>query len=126
MSIQHSVSHLSEVSGKEMSSVVFISDYIQLIFEEDYKETMIFTAFTLPTIRAGSSFYIRSDISYCNILCSLINQTVTEIDIEEGIAITLLFQSNIALEISLKREANGGQEAAMFSSENGLTIWQLP
>ncbi|ULO09546.1 hypothetical protein H1230_12690 [Paenibacillus sp. 19GGS1-52] len=115
--------HLNDILENEMSSVVFIRDYIQLIFEEDYKETMIFTAFTLPIIRIGLSSYTRSDISYCNILCSLINQTVTEIDIKEGVAITLFFENNIVLEVSLKGEYNEGPEAAMFRSENGLTVW---
>ncbi|NOU82662.1 hypothetical protein GC101_27755 [Paenibacillus sp. LMG 31459] len=126
MSNEHSVSHLSDISGKEMSSVVFIRDYIQLIFEEDYKETMIFTAFTLPIIKTEVSSYIRTDITYCNILCSLINQTVTKVDIEENVVISLLFENNMVLEISLRGEDNEGPEAAMFSSGNGLTVWPLP
>lgn len=117
--------HLKDILKNEMSSVVFIRDYIQLIFEND-KETMIFTSFTLPTIRKESLIYQRTDMCYCNILCSLINQSVIKIDVQADVAISLLFESNILLEVSLKGEDNEGPEAAMFRSENGLTVWQLP
>jgi hypothetical protein len=108
-----------------MSSVVFIRDYIQLIFEEDYKETMGFTAFTLPVIRTESATYIRTDSSYCNMLCSLINHTVNRVVIEDDVAISLFFEGGVVLEVSLKSEDNEGPEAAMFSSGNGLSVWQL-
>ncbi|ULO04725.1 hypothetical protein H1230_16280 [Paenibacillus sp. 19GGS1-52] len=44
MSINKSSNHLKDIKKNEMSSVVFIRDYIQLIFENDEETIVTFYA----------------------------------------------------------------------------------
>jgi hypothetical protein len=85
----HESSHLKAIETNEMSSVVFIRDYVQLVFEND-KETVRLTAYTYPTVRIKSKVFNKQIIGYCDALCSLINQTVKKTVVEEGIAFIII------------------------------------
>ncbi|BBH19470.1 hypothetical protein Back11_08150 [Paenibacillus baekrokdamisoli] len=118
----HESALLKAIETSEMSSVVFIRDYIQLVFEND-KETVILTAFTLPTVLIKNELFNKQVVGYCDALCSLINQAVKKALVEEGIAISLLFENEELVKISLREEDYKGTEAAMFSSVDGISVW---
>jgi hypothetical protein len=110
------------VEKSELSSVIFIRDYIQFVFEGE-KENVILSAFTLPSTVVNNHKYTLHTVGYRDALCSLINKVVKTAS-DEGNSIKITFVSGDILEISLKEEDYEGPEAAMLTAENGqMTVW---
>ncbi|MFC4766978.1 hypothetical protein [Effusibacillus consociatus] len=118
-SLSDGQSILQILVGREMSSVEFVRDYIQLRFDGP-----TLTAFTLPVITVNGTSYDIKTPGYRDALCSLIGREVQRTEIQEHEVIRLVFEQNAALEISLRDEDYEGPEAAMFDPENGeLWVW---
>jgi hypothetical protein len=116
------ISILKSIENTEISSIVFIRDYIQLIFEGPV-ETATLTAFTLPIVtNNGTSFTIQMS-GYRDALCSLISKRVLKTITQEKVAIRLFFEGNEVVEISLRDEDYEGPEAVMFREGETLIVW---
>ncbi|MFJ5713673.1 hypothetical protein [Neobacillus sp. NPDC093127] len=113
---------ISWIEGVEMTSVIFIRDYIQLIFE-GINDTAILTAYKLPTVYKNNVSYSIVTKGYRDELCSLINQKVEKVILLEKEAIKLIFEKNTTMEISLLEQDYEGPEAAMFMRGDDIVVW---
>jgi hypothetical protein len=110
------------IEGVEMTSVIFIRDYIQLVFE-GINDTAILTTYTLPTVYNNNVSYSIDIKGYRDELCSLINQKVEKVLLLEKKAIRLIFEQNTVIEISLREQDYDGPEAAMFMRGEEIAVW---
>jgi hypothetical protein len=114
---------LKSIEKSELSSVIFVRDYIQFVFEGE-KENIILSAFTLPSTVVGNQKYYYQTSGWRDALCTLINKIVKAAFAEEGYTIKITFEDGDSLEISLKEEDYEGPEAAMLTTDNGMmTVW---
>jgi hypothetical protein len=114
---------IKEIESSDLSSVIFIRDYIQFVFEGK-KENVILSAFTLPTTEVCNQKYHSKTSGWRDALCALINKIVSTAIAEEGNAIKITFEDGDFLEISLKEEDYDGPEAAMLTNDNGkIIVW---
>lgn len=111
---------LNTFTNRKLVSVEFILDYIQLHFDE-----ATITAITWPTIQTKGTNYESSNIEYRNILCDLIGQKLTQVQVIEKDKVLLIFGETASLEISLKPIDYIGAEAVLFRthSDNQLWVW---
>ncbi|MBP3951788.1 hypothetical protein [Bacillus suaedae] len=109
---------LESLEKSDLSSVVFIRDYIQFVFEGE-KENVILSAFTQPSTIVSNQIYEFQSAGWRDALCTLINKIVRTAIAEEGIAIKITFEDGDVLEISLRKEDYEGPEAAMLCIKNG-------
>jgi hypothetical protein len=109
----------------ELSSVVFVRDYLQFVFEGEHNN-VILSAFTLPIAIINAVEYKGYSDGYRDALCSLINKVVKETFAKEGELIKITFEDGDRLEISLRQEDYDGPEAAMLYEENvngQILVW---
>ncbi|SDZ27057.1 hypothetical protein [Thermoactinomyces sp. DSM 45892] len=116
---------LKRIEGSELSSVIFIRDYIQLTFEGDQCDSKL-TAFTTPVIRIrnDSVSYRYGESGYCDKMCDLINQTVEAVKEYPDKEVKILFTNGVYFSISLREEDYEGPEAMMFQ-DNNLNEWEV-
>jgi hypothetical protein len=106
----------------ELASVVFVRDYVQLVFEG--QSTAILTAFTWPTVHHGGRVYVMQADGYRDTLCSLIGQRLTKAEAEDEVEILAVFQTGDTIRISLRQADSDGYEAAMLTSEGRMIyVW---
>lgn len=114
---------IKSLEGSDLSTVIFIRDYIQFVFEGE-KENVLLSAFTLPTTVVSNHKYDFQTSGWRDALCSSINKTVSTAITEDGNAIEIAFEDGTILEISLREEDYEGPEAAMLTNDNGqITVW---
>jgi hypothetical protein len=99
----------SSIINRELSSVEFVRDYLQLRFDGP-----TLTAFVWPSLLDGHNERKFGEVEYRNMLCSLIGQRVIEAYLEPGTAVYLRFEDQTSLSISLKKEEAMGAEAGHF------------
>ena len=103
------------LSGRELSSVEFVRDYIQLRFDGPR-----LTIITDPVVGNSTEEYARINPNFCNMLCRLIGHPVKDISLNEE-NIILYFLDDQIIKIFLHSETG---EALIFDDENGKTwIW---
>ncbi len=111
------------IEKSELSSVIFIRDYIQFVFEGK-KENFILSAFTMPSTVVKYHKYNLHTSGWRDALCTLINKIVKTSIVDEGISIKIIFENGDLIEISLKDEDYEGPEAAMLYEDDGqITVW---
>jgi hypothetical protein len=107
---------LAELVGRDLTSVEFVLDYIQLHFEKP-----CLTALNLPSVR-GSGWEVKfGEHGYRDRLCEQIGARVEAVDANEVEAI-LRFADGNAIVISLRDEDYRGPEAINFTNGDG-TWW---
>lgn len=115
------ITGLKTIEGIEMSSVIFIRDYVQLVFE-GHENTAILSLFEFPTITTNAVSYNIQMNGYRDVLCSIINQKLIEVMTKEE-TIRLIFEKDVIVQISLRDEDYEGTEVAMFKKGNEITVW---
>jgi len=104
---------LAELVGRDLTSVEFVLDYIQLHFEKP-----CLTALTLPSVR-GAGWEVKfGDPGYRDRLCEQIGVSVEAVDATEVEAV-LRFANGNAIVISLRNEDYRGPEAINFTNGEG-------
>ncbi|WP_144855318.1 hypothetical protein [Paenibacillus cremeus] len=93
---------IETLKNSELSSVIFIRDYLQFVFEGEQTATL--TAYTLPLTFVGGRKYNSHTVGYRDALVSLINQVVKESVVQDGHAISIIFDNGDGVEISLKED----------------------
>ncbi|WP_244064015.1 hypothetical protein [Bradyrhizobium sp. Ce-3] len=99
----------SAIEGKRLSSVVFVEDYVQLVFDGD-----VLTMFVWPEISGGSKIFKQGSEGYCDALSRLINRRVVEAAEHPGEQLSMLFSSGDVLSMSLREDDRTGVEAGTF------------
>jgi hypothetical protein len=99
--------------GRELSSVEFVRDYIQLRFDGP-----CLTLVTNPVLEILNDEYTRTTPGFCDALCNFIGYRVEEAILNEEIAI-LRIENDRKIKISLKSSDRKAEEAIIFDSGNG-------
>jgi hypothetical protein len=107
---------LSELVGRPLTSVVFIHDYLQFVFDGP-----TLTALTIPTFQSGERSLARAQPGYCDAVCALIEVLVEKIEVN-GQQLEIGFANGAVLQISLAESEYTGPEAINYTGENGNGI----
>jgi hypothetical protein len=107
---------LDEISGRRMSSVEFVHDYIQFRFDGP-----CLTTFTLPSIKKGNQLIGATDEGYKDGLCSQIGVQVERVIVGSE-ELIVEFANLVAFAVSLRNKDYNGPEAIEYSGDNGR-VW---
>jgi len=111
---------LSVLVGEELSSIIFVADYVQFDFNGPR-----LTAFSPPVVRLRGGESRFPGPGSRDALCSLIQQVVASAIARQDDRIDVTFASGARLSILLGAGQYEGPEAATFSDPNagGLLVW---
>lgn len=101
----------SEIVGRQLTSVVFILDYLQFIFDGP-----CLPALTRPTFHKDDEV-ISSGPGYCDALCSQIGVPVRSVGVQEN-HLTIAFVSGAQIKVSLCEGDYTGPEAINYIGES--------
>ena len=106
--------------GEILSAVIFVEDYVQLIFNGS-----ILTAYVWPVIHTQGKSFTFESATYKDNLCNLIGKHVTEAIGHNDEMIRIVFESGEAIVISLLDDnLGGGPEFATFKTrDNKYVVW---
>ncbi|MDE1175934.1 MAG: hypothetical protein PW789_04940 [Edaphobacter sp.] len=110
---------ISEIIGTELNAVEFVQDYLQLRFEAP-----MLTFYAWPHILFSDFSLAYGEPEYRNALCSLIGEKVEEATLEEGDSLTVKFENDTVIALSLREEDLDGPQAGAYS-DSGLTTDQI-
>jgi hypothetical protein len=106
--------------GEQLSSVIFVQDYLQLDFDGNR-----LTCYVWPVIALDDIEYRFNDTEYRNKLCNLIAKLVKYVILEDGISLRIVFTDNSAIFLPLDynrpiiRDDPSIKEIAIFEDSNG-------
>ena len=100
---------LSELVGREMSSVEFVRDYLQLRFDGP---TM--NVYTPVTVVAGEERATTWDAHVRDLLCAQISKAVSSVSVEASEVLTLVFADASVIRISLREQDYRCTEAVYY------------
>lgn len=101
--------------GEQLSSVVFVQDYLQLDFDGSR-----LTCFIWPEVTIGDSVFRFGDESYRNQLCSIISKEVAKTILIQDVIIQIVFDTSSEIRLSLDpKNPQILHEIAMFVDEKG-------
>ena len=109
---------ISEIVGTELNAVEFVQDYVQLRFE-----TPVLTFYAWPHVLFSEYSLAYGEPEYRNALCALIGEKVEEATLEEGDSLTVKFENDTVIGLSLREEDLDGPQAGAYSA-TGLTADQ--
>ena len=101
---------ISEIIGEELNAVEFVQDYLQLRFDMP-----LLTLYAWPHILLSEFSIAYGEPEYRNALCSLIGEKVDEATLEEGDSLTIKFENDTVIALSLREEDLDGPEAGSYS-----------
>lgn len=104
---------LEVIIGEQLSSVVFVQDYLQLDFDGNK-----LTCYIWPKVNIGEE-YEFSNLNYRNILCGLIAKIVSTIKVDEGETVYIYFEGNSSLKFNLNEVAPQIGNAIILDTYDG-------
>ena len=102
------------MDAEPMSQVVFVHDYIQLVFQGTY-----FNLYNAVTIHRDNRTLRRNDLGFCDELCHLIGQRVVDTSTEAGQFTSVAFGNGTRVSVSLRAEDGNGPEAFELGNNKG-------
>jgi hypothetical protein len=105
----------------ELVGITFIRGYIQFLFDGPVLNT-----YTLPLIKIESKIITSIDFGYYDTLCMLIGkEIISAFEDKKEERITIKFENNIELLVSLKSEDRNCAEAVMLQLETdgSWNVW---
>jgi hypothetical protein len=110
---------LSVLIGRQLSSVEFVQDYLQLRFDGP-----CLTAVTHPRVRVGQLSLEWGKAGYRDQVCDRIGKVVTGAVISEGQEVCLEFDDGAYIIISLSPDDYRAAEAVTFDNgDQGFWVW---
>ena len=111
---------LQQLIGEQLSSVTFVMDYFQLHFDGPF----INVTSDLTTVRLGSEISKSWDDRFRNMLCGQIQKIVRSVRIIEDQSLTIKFEEDSEIIVSLKPEDQSGPEAIYYAGfeDNGWGV----
>jgi hypothetical protein len=100
-----------------LSQVVFIHDYIQLVFQHEG-----FSIYNAAEVVRDGGVIRQGQIGYCDALVSLINQRVTSVAVAEPYKLSLTFESGVEFHVLSGDDATNSPEAYEFRGADNLWI----
>jgi hypothetical protein len=107
---------ISEIIGEELNAVEFVQDYLQLRFD-----TPLLTLYAWPHVLLSEFSIAHGEPEYRNALCSLIGEKVEEAALEEGDSLTIKFENETVIALSLREEDLDGPEAGAYSPTGSVS-----
>ena len=101
---------IERIIGKQLSSVEFVQDYVQLRFDGP-----TLTVFTWPVLRIATMSVHSRDVGYKDDLCERIGHKVSSASFHEANAINITFDDGAEISISLKSQDRERPEAGYFT-----------
>ena len=106
----------SELVSRQLSSVEFVQDYVQLRFDGPYV-----TAMTLLTVSRGKEVLTSNDPGFRDALCGQIASDVVKVGVNaEGLALS--FSNGAIVKVSLLEEHYQGPEAINYVTEDRWVV----
>lgn len=99
-----------------LSQVVFVHDYIQLVFQEEG-----FSLYNSVVVRLDDVEYEQGQTGFADALVSFIGKAVVAVGASDECALVLYFECGAQVEV-LKIRGATGPEAFQFNGPHGLTI----
>lgn len=99
------------LKDQQLSSVIFVQDYLQLDFDG-----YTVTCYAWPVVILLDGKYTVNDIEYRNMLCSLITKKISNASFIEDEMLVINFQTGEKIKINLKN-VNG--EVVYFTTPEG-------
>jgi hypothetical protein len=103
---------LSGILGEELVAVEFVQDYLQLRFDGP-----LLTLYAWPHLLLSEYSIAFGEPEYRNALCALIGEKVEEATLEEGDSLTVKFENDVVIALSLREEDLDGPEAGRYSED---------
>ena len=101
----------SELIGHQLSSVVFVQDYLQLDFDGDRM-----TMYVWPTLHMTHGCRRFGEVEYRNELCSFIAKKISSIELQEQACLILNFRDTPD---TIHLALNTGDEALYYTQSEG-------
>ncbi len=90
----------TDLRDTQLASVAFVQDYLQLDFDGP-----LLTLYVWPDIADADGISIAyGEPGYRDALCTVIGETVTTPDLNEGRSLTIEFENGTVLALSLREE----------------------
>lgn len=105
------------LDAEPLSQVVFIHDYIQLVFQDTY-----FNLYNRVTVHRGGCNLKSSDVGFADELRRLIGERVVDTSSEEGQFSAVKFECGTQISVSLRAEDANGPEAFELGDSKGLCV----
>jgi hypothetical protein len=103
--------------GEQLSSVTFVQDYWQFDFDGQG-----FTALTRVEVQANGLKVMDGDDQFRNVLCGQISKIVRRVNLSQREALTITFEDQSSISISLRWDDYRGPEAVHFRDGKGAVI----
>jgi hypothetical protein len=104
--------------GRRLSSVTFVMDYIQLMFDPPPSVN----ALTPITVRSGGRMAVSGDDGFRNLICEQIPKTVMSVSLVDGEALTFSFEDGSTISLSLRQQDYVCPEAVNIYGRDNLCI----
>jgi hypothetical protein len=111
---------LKELIGRDLASVEFVRDYVQLRFDGPE-----LTAYSWPTLYDAGRAVTRDAAGYCAALVALINQVVSAVTLKEGKELIIEWKNDALLLIDLSHKSVTMPEAVYFTLGDEHTHWMV-
>ena len=99
-----------------LSQVVFVHDYVQLVFQDEN-----FSLYNSVRVRLGAIEFEQRSTGFADALVSLIGLAVVEVGSSEDCALMLNFERGAQVQV-LKARGEEGPEAFQFNGRHGPIV----
>lgn len=103
--------------SESLSQVVFIHDYLQLIFQDEG-----FNIYNLAEVEVHGVKSMQGQPGFCDAVVSLIGQRITAASHSDKCALKLLFEEGAQIVVRNDGEAIRGPESFEFNGRNQLPV----
>jgi len=102
-----------------LSQVVFVHDYLQLVFQEE-----TFTIYNEAEVQTGSESYRTGQPGFRGALVEAIGQRITSASTSNEGKLNLIFEAGLRFSVNTDPASVGSPEAWQFSSPRQLPVAQ--
>jgi len=103
--------------SEPLSQVVFIHDYLQLIFQDEG-----FNIYNLAEVEQRGVTVRQGEPGFCDAVVALIGQRVATVSRSDAHVLKLSFEGGVQLAVRNDEEAVAGPEAFEFNGKNQPTV----
>jgi hypothetical protein len=112
--------------GRRFYSVVFVEDYVQLLFDSDVGEEggpPHLDFFVLPQVRIGKRLLEPGDAEWAGTLTSLIGSTVVEFQVSPDVGLVLQLSTGVVA-LQADGQFDTAVEVALLETPGVLEVWR--
>ncbi len=110
--------NFADLIGEDLSGVTFVRDYLQLQFNPP----PLLNAYAPVHVRSGESFSRFGEEHFANLLIAQIDKVVRDVNVALGDALTIRFEDNSEIAISLRLEDMVEGEALVFHGRHNRFV----